>query len=85
VAIHRGGGLLDPRAVRLGKKGRHPGAVPFCVDGYEIDGGTDVTGKPRIEDSETLICYLWAKDPEREKARPTDENIRNLRALGYLE
>jgi arylsulfatase A-like enzyme len=85
IGIQWNGVPADPASLRLGEKGASPGDLPICVDAYQVDGVPIITGKPRIVDVDGPVCYLWAKDPAREKAVRTEDNIRNLRALGYLE
>jgi len=85
VRILRNGSPLEPGEIQLGIEGRHPLSTSFPVHGFEADGGTSLEGKPVVEKKSGWRCYFWAKNFKGERAILTEDNIRNLRALGYLE
>jgi hypothetical protein len=85
VEIRINGAMVPGDAIRLGEDGEIPDRVPFFIENRRVNGEARLDGRPDLEGSGITACYIWAKNPEKDRATPTEDNIKILKALGYLQ
>jgi len=85
IEIEKNGAILAGDAIRLGEKKQSPKGVPFLVENRKVEGRISLDGRPERRGEEMAVCYIWAKNPEKDKAAPTEDSIQILKALGYIQ